>query len=190
MGFTSWLDDLFKRKWLSQDNPKYELSLSGLFYSISFTQEKNIYNSLIAISHWTAMTNAYTTRDPPDAQGILIWTTLLESSSSNSGSNWQRFSFGAVALRRFKTRMHKHSRGQASAELGEKPKIVIQDNISHTDPGSSLGRLSKMIREEWYFGGERPQNENNIYGFKPFLRILTITTFVQIENSRRNEVCF
>ena len=89
------------------------------------------------------MTNAYTTRDPCDAQGILIQTTPLESSSSNLGSNWQLFLLEAVALKRVKTRMHEHLRGQASAELGEKPPTAIQYNISHADPGSSLGRLSK-----------------------------------------------
>ena len=36
-------------------------------------------------------------------------------------SNWQLFSFGAVALKRVKTRMREHLRGQASAELGENP---------------------------------------------------------------------
>ena len=67
------------------------------------------------------MTNAYTTRDPHNAQGILIRTTPLESSSSNSGSNWQLFSLGVVALKRVETRMHDNLRGQASAELGQKP---------------------------------------------------------------------
>ena len=67
------------------------------------------------------MTNAYTTRDPCDEQGILIRTTPLESSSHNSGSNWQLFLLGAVDLKRVKTRMHEHLRGQASAELGENP---------------------------------------------------------------------
>ena len=79
------------------------------------------------------MTNAYIPRDPRDAQGILIRTTPLESSSPNSGSNWQLFLFGAVALKRVESRMHKHSRGQASAELGENPPITIQYNISHAN---------------------------------------------------------
>ena len=101
---------------------------SQAYFSISFTQGKYIYNRLITISHWTAMTNAYTARDPRDAQGILIQTTPLESSSPNSGSHWQLFLLGVVALKRVQTRMHNHSRGQASAELGENPN---RDSVSH-----------------------------------------------------------
>ena len=94
--------------------------------------------------------------------------TLLESSSSNSGSNWQLFSFGAVAHKRVETRMHEHSRGQASAELGEK--TPNRDTVQHFSrrPRQWPWPAIKMIREEWCFGSERPQNKNNIYGLKPF----------------------
>ena len=135
------------------------------------------------------MTNAYTTRDPSNAQGMLIRTTPLESSSSNLGSNWQLFLLEAVALKRVKTRMHEHSRGQASAELGENPNRDTVHYFSR-QPRQQPWPAIKMIREEWCFGREQPQNENNICGLKPFFRISTITTFVQIENSRMNEVRF
>ena len=89
--------------------------------------------------------------------------------------------------------MHEHSRGQASAELGGKtPK---RDTVQHFSRFSRLPRAValtgyQMTREEWCFGRERPQNENNICGLKPFPQKSTITTFVQIENSRTNDVRF
>ena len=87
------------------------------------------------------------------------------------GKQLATLSFGAVALEKVEMRMHGHSRGQASAELGEKP--PNRDTVQHFSRRPQAVALAgyQMIREEWCFGGRRPRNENNICGLKPFFRI-------------------
>ena len=90
------------------------------------------------------MTNAYT-------KGILATrkdnTSLLESYYSNLGKQLATLSFGAVALRKVGTRMHKHLRGQASAELGENPQTRYSTTfLTILSPASGSGpdRLSRQ----------------------------------------------
>ena len=125
-------------------------------------------------------------KDPRDARGILIRTSQLELFNSNSGSGWQLFRLEQLLSGKSERECTNIQEARPQQNSGKTPNCDTVQHFSRQPQAVALAGY-QMIREEWCFGRGRPQNENNICGLKPFFRILTITTFEKIENSRTNE---
>ena len=125
-------------------------------------------------------------KDPRDARGILIRTSLLELLNSNSGNSWQLFRLEQLLTGKSERECTNIWEARPQQNSGKTPNRDTVQHFSRRPQAVALAGY-QMMREEWCFGRRRPQNKNNVCGLKPFFRILTITTFVLIENSRTNE---
>ena len=109
-------------------------------------------------------------KDPLNARGILIRTSQLESFNSNSGSSWQLFRLEQLLSGKLEQECTNIREARPQQNSG---KTAKRDTVQHFSRFSRPPRAValtgyRLIREEWCFGRERPRNENNICGLKPF----------------------
>ena len=108
------------------------------------------------------MTNAYTIEGSLRRARITHLINPTRIIKFKFGKQWSTLSFGAVALEKVKMRMNGHSRGQASAELGENPQSRYCTTFLMPTQGSSLGRLSNDKRRMVFWSRTTSKREQHL----------------------------